>query len=201
LLLLLLLCGTAVATGYIWHAVNGNHNKWLYNWWFIFDGTFFGRFPEFFIGMLLAYYCKKEHRILEKLPKKNMTLFAGLLCLISIYCMSLFEKDIYSHGTEFVQGLVIRNLILPFFIALLLYGLMTEETWFKKFLSLRAMVLLGNASYIFYLIHIGYVNQKMTAKFILFDRNLILLWLIAIGGYLLIEKPIYNVCRKAIKRW
>lgn len=199
LLLLLLLGGIAIAIGYFWHAINGNPQRWFYNYHFVLDATFFGRSIEFFSGMLLAYLMKKESPLLTQLPRKNLTLYSFLLIMISIYGISLFEKDVFSHGTEFAPGLIIRNIILPFFICCFLYGLITENTWTKKFLSLKLIVLLGNASYFFYLIHIGFINRKLMSWISLPDRNFTLLWIVSIAGYLLLEKPLYDLSRKLLK--
>lgn len=195
---LLLLGLTAVGIGYLWHNINGNPNRWLYNWWFVADATFFGRFTEFFVGVFMAYAMQKKYAWLQWFSGKRITLIAGVLCLLVIYSISWWEKTIYNHGTETIAGLCIRNLLLPVVMAIFLYGLITEETWVSKFLATKTMVLLGNASYIFYLIHMGYLNQLIAAKKLMFDRNFILVWLIAIAGYLLFEKPIYNLCRKWI---
>lgn len=199
---LFILYVAVIATGYIWLFINGNPNKWLYNWWFVSDATFFGRFNEFFIGVLMAYYLHKQPQWLSAtFNKKNITATAALLCMVAIYCISWWEKDIYSNGTEAIAGLLIRNLLLPFLIALLLYGLITEETWLSKLLGSKLMVLLGNASYIFYLIHIGYLNHLIAGKLLLPDRNFILLWLIAIVCYLLFEKPVYIFLKQKIRRY
>jgi peptidoglycan/LPS O-acetylase OafA/YrhL len=95
---------------------------------------------------------------------------------------------------------VLRNFVLPLFVVLLLWGLITEKTWLQKLLATSVMQLLGNASFLFYLIHIGYTNQKFASWFLGFDRNFILLWGIAIVGYVVIEKPLYNLCKKAIQK-
>lgn len=192
---------TTLAIGYSWYFVNGNPEKWLYNWLFIFNSTFFGRFVEFFCGMLLAIFLRNENKWMIELPKKNLTLISCSFLFLSLFCISLFEIDTYDQGTEHIAGLLIRNLILPIFICLFLLGLITETTWLSAILSTRVAILMGNASYIFYLVHIGYVNRKIVRFHFINDRNFILLWLISITGYLLIEKPIYNFARKRIKQW
>ncbi len=198
---LLSLTAIALLIGYIWYFINGNHEKWFYNWLFIFNSTFFGRFAEFFGGMLLANFLRDKKKTLFTLPQKYLTLISAFLILLSIYSISFFEADTYDQGTEHIAGLIIRNLILPVFICTFLYALITESTWVSKLLSTSIFVLLGNASYIFYLVHIGYVNRRISSIHFINDRNFILLWLISIAGYLLIEKPVYNFARKKIKQW
>ena len=92
--------------------------------------------------------------------------------------------------------MILQLLVLPVFVAIALAGLIYEETWLQKFFESKVMVLLGNASFAFYLIHISYVNIKLRELFLLPDRNFVVLWLIAIVLYLLFEKPIYNGYRK-----
>lgn len=191
----------ALAIGYGWHYANGNPGKWLYDAMFIFNGTFFGRFFEFYAGVLLAMYLKRKTET-EIIPQtKYLTFLSSLLILVTIYSVSCFEKDIFDQGTQHLGGLIIRNVILPVFICAFLFSLITERTWLSALLSSKLAVLLGNASYIFYLIHIGYVNRKIAGFHLLNDRNFILLWLISIAGYLLFEKPVYDFARKRIKNW
>ncbi len=191
----------SLGIGYTWHSINGNPGKWLYDALFIFNGTFFGRFIEFFSGVLLAIFLKKKI-VSDTVPKKRyLTFLSSFWILAAIYAISCFEIDTYDQGTQHLTGLIIRNLILPLFICTFLFSLITERTWLSRLLSTRVAVLMGNASYIFYLIHIGYVNRRIAAFHWLNDRNFILLWLIAIVTYLVVEKPVYDLARKQIKRW
>ncbi len=185
--------------GYSWFYINGNHDRWLYNWLFIFDSTFFGRFTEFFCGMLLAKRLKNGIEI-KRIPKINFTLVSCVFSLLTIYSISFFEKDIYDQGTQHIGGLILRNIFLPIFLVTLIFGLITERTWLSRVLSTRVAMLLGDASYIFYLVHIGYVNRKIYNHQVLGDRNFIFLWLISIAGFLLIEKPTYLFLKRKIMR-
>ncbi len=186
--------------GYGWHWYNGNPDKFVYPWFFILNTTFPGRFIEFFAGVLLA-----QHLLSGKLQAfsaiKYKTVAGGLLALLIVYVMGLLEPTIYNHGTDHIAGLLLRNIAFAFAIALFLYGLITERTWLQRFLSTKLMVLLGNASFIFYLVHIGYVNAALREWHLFPDRNFILLWLVSITGFLLIEKPVYEFLKKRIKRW
>ena len=186
----LLLLAIVLIIGYSWYYINGNHDRWMYNWLFIFDSTSFGRFIEFFCGMILANKLRSGFEI-KRLPKLNLTLISCICSLITIYCISLFEKDIYDQGTQHIGGLILRNVVLSVFLTLLIYGLITERTLLSRILSTRFAMLLGDASFIFYLVHIGYVNRKIYNHQILGDRNFIFLWIISVVSFLLIEKPIY----------
>lgn len=194
--LLLLLLAT-LGIGYGWHAWNGNRDLFFYPWFFVLNGTFSGRFAEFFAGILLAHYIQHQRPSI-RFPKRYNTWIGVAATLACIYSISLFEKTMYQHGTDAMGGLLIRNLLLPVCVAWLLYGLITEKTWFQWLLSTRVMVLLGNASFAFYLFHINYVNA-LTYKWHVFpDRNFTFLWILAIIVYLLIEKPLYLLLRKMI---
>ena len=185
--------------GYGWHSYNGNPNRWLYNWLFVFDRTFFGRFFEFLIGLLLAHQMRTRKEV--NFSFKSFTLLGGVLSVGVIYCISLFEVNVYDQGTQHIVGLLLRNLMLPFFFCIFIFGLMVEKTWVGTVLSTKVALLLGDASYIFYLVHIGYVNRKIYNFQPLHDRNFVFLWLISIVGFLLIEKPIYNFCKQKIRNW
>ncbi|MFT3822325.1 MAG: acyltransferase [Chitinophagaceae bacterium] len=196
---LLLLLFITLGIGYGWYAWNGNSNSFFYPWSFVLNATFSGRFAEFFAGMLLARYVQYGRQYLP-FPKRHITLTGAIATLACIYLISLFEKDLYHTGTDTIAGLAIRNLLLPLCMIWLLYGLIQEKTWLRWTLSTKLMVLLGNASFAFYLFHINYVNG-LTYKWHLFpDRNFTFMWLLAIAMYLLIEKPIYLVLRKLIER-
>ena len=194
-----IILAVALLIGYGWFYINGNHDRWLYNWLFIFDSTFFGRFGEFFCGMILANVLRSGVQI-KRIPKINLTLISCICSLLTIYCISFFEKDIYDQGTQHIGGLILRNIVLSIFLAILIYGLITERTWLSRLLSTKFAMLLGDASYIFYLVHIGYVNRKIYNHQILGDRNFIFLWLISIAGFLLIEKPTYLFLKEKIMR-
>lgn len=120
--------------------------------------------------------------------------------LASVIGIAFFAENNFVHGVETWEGRLIHETILPISIAVFLYGLMTQRTWVSRFLSTRLMVLLGNASFVFYLIHISYFNLKLKSYIYLPDRNLILLWVCAILIYLALEKPLYNLLRKHIAK-
>lgn len=185
--------------GQYWYHVNGNPNRWLYPIHFVFTGTFPGRCLEFVAGMLLAYQMRNgKTQFLENTRFKTLVGFGGILLVV--YCIRLFQPTPLSQGDEVAGGLVLQNIVLPVFVAIALAGLIYEKTWLQKFFASKPLVLLGNASFAFYLIHISYVNIKLRQFFLLPDRNFVVLWLISIALYLAFEKPIYNGYRKWLKR-
>ena len=197
---LLVLAAVTVGAGYIWHSINGNPGKFFYNWFFVFNTTFMGRFIEFLAGMLLAALFTGALQKPRVVLKKHNTLIGGIMMIACIFLISLFEKDVYSHGTDKPVGLLIRNMLLPFITIIFFYGLIVEKTWLQKFLSLKWMLLLGNASYIFYLIHISYGYSALEKWKVFPDKNFTLLWLASIVLYLLVEKPSYSFLKKMIRK-
>jgi peptidoglycan/LPS O-acetylase OafA/YrhL len=196
--LLVLMALLATGIGYGWHAWNGNKDSFLYPWKFIFYGTFPGRSLEFFMGMLLAHFILTGRP--NGLSLRYTTLTGGLLLLAILYGMNYMAPDIYSHGFQTLPGLIIRNVAFPVATIIFFHGLITEKTWLRWFLSTRLLVLLGNASYVFYLIHISYVNMEIRQWLLFPDRNFTLLWILSIVIYLLVEKPVYTWARRKIKR-
>jgi peptidoglycan/LPS O-acetylase OafA/YrhL len=195
---LLAFLGLTFCIGYGWHAFNDNTDRFFYPWFFILNTTFAGRFPEFLCGMLLAYFLTSEKTfLLQGLKYKTIT--GGTATLLSILILGWLEPNIYQHGTDVAAGLIIRNIVLPCAVIILFYGLITEKTWLQWLLSTRLMVLLGNASFVFYLVHISYVNLKLRTWHLFPDRNFILLWLVSIVVYLIIEKPVYEKLKQLIK--
>lgn len=193
------LLALAMVIGQVWYHFNGNKNKWLYDWFFVLTATFFGRFFEFYIGLLLALNLKTvfNHQYYKPLLKKGTYWFL-LATLMVIIIISFLAKGVNTHGVDTVLGLLIRNILLPMAVAGLLFYLIFQVTLVSKMLSSKLMVLLGNASFFFYLIHVGAINHVLSTWVLLPDRNFILLWLISIMGYWLIEKPTYSFLKAVI---
>ena len=186
------------AIGAYWHHVNGNPNRWFYPLHFVFTGSFAGRCLEFVAGMLLAFQVRNgQTKFIEKFRYKTAIGFTGIF--MTAYCIGLFQPNIFTQGSDETGGMILQLLVLPVFVAIALAGLIYEKTWLQQFFASKLLVLLGNASFAFYLIHISYVNLKLRTYFLLPDRNFIVLWLIAIALYLLFEKPVYNGYRKWLK--
>jgi peptidoglycan/LPS O-acetylase OafA/YrhL len=200
ILYLLLILLLAFFAGYGWYWLNGNPDRFLYPWFFILNASFPGRIVEFLAGVLLAHYLLTNATTIPT-GFRHKTVAGGIALIVIMYGISLLEPTIYTHGTDTIAGLLIRNLLFPFAVAFILYGLISERTWIQRFLSTKMLVLMGNASFIFYLVHIGYVNTELRNWYLFPDRNFILLWLVSIAGYLLIERPVYETLKKRIRRW
>lgn len=186
--------------GYGLHEYNGNSKGFLYPLQFMTGSTFFGRSLEFFFGMLLAYLMKKERGIQFLKNLKRSTLIGGISMMILTIAIAFFASNNFVHGVERWEGRIIHEFLLPVAIAVFFWGLMSEKTWMSRILSTRFFVLLGNASFVFYLIHLSYFNMKLKSYVYLPDNNFVLLWICSIIIYLLIEKPLYEGCRKLIAK-
>lgn len=148
------------------------------NFTFMMLFTFLGRCFEFFAGILLALYLKKKG--LTRTGNFKFTYLGFVLIFVCIWIMSVLP---ILPGNEFGQqhplGIITNNYLLAIVITIFFYGLITEEnTVLKKILSNKFVELLGKSSYIFYLIHLGYmfnmlnfsVNWLNDAIFKLYDK-------------------------------
>lgn len=126
------------------------------NYTFNFLYTFTGRCTEFFIGIFLALYLLKKDNVQRKGPWITMLGVLGMVIGVGIMAMMPLTEE-RKFGLYHPFGIVANNLILPIGIALLFYGLIAERTWLQRFLSTKTMELLGKASYIYYLVHIGFI--------------------------------------------
>ncbi|RSK24099.1 acyltransferase family protein [Hymenobacter metallilatus] len=162
-------------------------HKYMYGFFgsyeFLFNYTFFGRCFEFILGMKLASLL----RIKEFNHGAKFTLI-GVLYISSI----IFLEAYFNIEKQSYNGIIINNLILPFGICFLLFGLATETTWLYNILSGKIFDLLGKSSYAFYLVHMGF------ASIILDHFNIQLLWkfftlnIVAIFLYKVIEHPVHT---------
>jgi len=112
-------------------------------------------------------------------------------------------------GTRFVAEPLLYHLYYSAFVALLLVSFLDGTSRPIRFFSSRIAVLLGEASFAFYLIHKPLVDigEKARHKFGLFPSDLVfvivmLALCIAVGlaTHLLIEKPVGRFLRQRINR-
>jgi peptidoglycan/LPS O-acetylase OafA/YrhL len=138
-----------------WHAFFGNFT-------FMFLFTFPGRCFEFFVGVQLARYV--IHYGFKRNRKMNFTYTGLAMIFICVFVMALQPiTPPWTAGLESSIGIFSNNYILPIGIALFFYGLLTETTLLKKLLAAPFVELLGKSSYIFYLIHLGWVYVLLNA--------------------------------------
>ena len=136
-----------------WHGFFGNFT-------FVMLFTFFGRCFEFFVGIQLARIVLKEG--FTRTNKFNFTYSGFFLIFVCVFIMALQQPvKPWMYGLESPIGIITNNYFLCISVALFFYGILTETTLFKKFLALPFIELLGKSSYIFYLIHLGWMYSLL----------------------------------------
>ena len=140
-----------------WHGFFGNVP-------FVMLFTFFGRCFEFFVGVQLARIVLS--RGFARTNKITYTYIGFLLMMLCVLVMAFQPVPAgWAAGVESNTGIIVNNYFLCLAVALFFYGILTENTLFKKVLALPFVELLGKSSYIFYLIHLGWMYTLMHGYF------------------------------------
>lgn len=130
------------------------------NFTFMMLYTYFGRCFEFFVGIQLALFVRRKG--LERINKIPYTYIGFMLIFVCVGIMSILSiPKGWSAGLHNPFGIISNNYLLPVAIAMFFYGLITESTRLKKILANPFVELLGKSSYIFYLIHLGYMYAML----------------------------------------
>ena len=193
------------------------------NFPFVMVFTFFGRCFEFFVGVQLARIMLKKG--FERNTQIPFTYGGFILIFVCVLIMATqpIPKG-WLFGLESPVGIITNNYLLCIAVALFFYGILTETTLFKRFLQLPFIELLGKSSYIFYLIHLGWMYKLISTGiniklnnwvFSLYDKwdvewnspfqydwlNLlyafIILNIISVTLFKLIEEPLNHYIRKS----
>ena len=127
---------------------------------FMFLYTFTGRCIEFFLGIYLAMIALRRNTQTDT-PKATTVGLLIIVLAIGIMCSIPLTPE-RPFGVYHPLGILSNNLILPIGIALLFYGVISERSMVRRFLSTKTMDILGKSSYIFYLIHIGFISKLVT---------------------------------------
>lgn len=128
----------------------------------IFSGNFGGFLQinianyifEFFAGIGLALIIKQKYY--EKINFRFFTFWGVGIILFYLMTRNYIAQYI-NFKNDFARAIEL-GLISSLGIVPLLYGLIFEKTFIQKILSSKLMVLLGKSSYIFYLIHKGFIS-------------------------------------------
>jgi peptidoglycan/LPS O-acetylase OafA/YrhL len=163
---------------------------------FMLNYTFFGRCFEFFVGILLGMKLKNI-RISNTNTVRN-TLYSGLAMIAAIISLTALGKG-HAFSTATAGGIALNNLVLPVILYFFMYGLITENTWVSEILKTKLFVILGQSSYIFYLIHMG-VFQNIIAGYLI-NNYFVVFILVNIFSILLyygIEEPFNNILKSRI---
>jgi peptidoglycan/LPS O-acetylase OafA/YrhL len=123
---------------------------------FMFIYTFFGRCVEFFVGMGLALIIRKSDDTISKIPFYTYLGILGIAGTTVIMVNQPISPEV-PFGLYQPVGIFTNNIILPFAIGSFFYGLIKEKSVIRFLLSTPFGQLNGRSSYIFYLIHLGFI--------------------------------------------
>jgi peptidoglycan/LPS O-acetylase OafA/YrhL len=152
--------------------------------YYLFNYTFFGRILEFILGMGLAFSLNKKtkFRYFTVMGCTNIG-----LCLIILYWLA----EPGGFGDQTYQGILVNNLFLPLFgILPLIWGLIHETSILRQLFSSKLLRILGESSYVFYLIHMGIFHNYLAKNGFNYFAILSILYLISILIYFGFEKPV-----------
>ncbi|GAL83316.1 hypothetical protein MYP_542 [Sporocytophaga myxococcoides] len=150
--------------------------------------TFFGRIMEFYIGIKLFDLYKNQ--TVEKRIQNCFALrtFSGIIGVVLTLILLSNLSDLQILKT------IIHIWALPIFIAIVLWGLLTEDSIIRRLLETKIFQLLGKSSYAFYLLHMGFL-QILLYNF--FNTNYTMVFtsliLISIAVYKFIEEPLQKI--------
>jgi peptidoglycan/LPS O-acetylase OafA/YrhL len=135
------------------HDLYGFFNKFTFMLYY----TFFGRCIEIWIGIVLALNYSK---IKIKAGSKKLTYIGFILMFVCVYFFTLIPlAPDQKFGITTYTGMILDTILLSPAIGIFFLGLIREETRIQKVLSTKFVQLLSNASFLFYLIHLGFINN------------------------------------------
>lgn len=163
-----------------------------YNFWGGFLNNNFAPYAfDFFTGIGLAVFLKYKNMKSGKFPLA--TVFGVSYVLFYFIFRSHLGIDFKNFFSRSVEIILFGSLG----IAPILWGLMNEKSFLQSILSTKPMVLLGKSSYIFYLIHKGFIpvflHDYITDNFFFI---FIILNGLSVILFLWIEEPLNHFIRK-----
>ncbi len=153
--------------------------------------TFFGRCFEFLSGVYLCLLISKNKEIIA--PQINFTWLSAFLLPALIVFISLVG------GLNSYKGIFLHNIFLPVTVCGLIYGLITEHTLIRTFLSGKIMDLLGKSSYCFFLFHVGFIHSFFN-KYIISNLliELIFTTTLSVFAFKFLEEPLNRKIKKLV---
>ena len=170
---------------------------------FIRITTYFGRFPEFFAGILLAKLIN-HNRNSSKVNSKPIFTSIGIICLVFsiLIVLPAFQTENQHYSIQTLSGYIYNVIVFPIFVAMMFYGLIYEKSLVKRILSSKTFILLGKSSYALYLVHWG-MTSYLLHRFI--SNNifitLISTYLLSIIMWKFYEEPANKLVRKLSNSW
>jgi len=130
------------------------------NFTFMLYYTFFGRCFEIYLGILLALNYNKVK--LNPNSKIKITYVGFVLMFVCVYFFTLIPLGAnQKFGITTYTGMILDTILLSPAIGIFFLGLIREETAIQRVLSTKFVQLLSNASFLFYLIHLGFINNLL----------------------------------------
>jgi len=171
----------------------------------ICSGTYFGRFLEFYAGAFLALHLLKHQKNGVIIKTRWIWTSSGVLGSLIVAALLTYASGRNEH-TKQMLIIIGNNLLFPFPLALLYYGLTSERTTLAKLLASPFFGLLGRSSYAFYVIHrpvINYLGKPYIQTYLGDNRyNLYVLLMLtiviilSIAMFILYESPLNRLIRQ-----
>ncbi len=195
-----------LAAGFILVKVFGGNGFYGFmgNIQFMLLYTFFGRCFEFLTGIYLAFYIKKLD-LLNKMKRTGIrTTFWGIVSFCVVISMMAYAASYQNlkYSVAGYTGLFINNICLPVCVGILFTGLITEDSLIKRILQTPLLQILGKSSYIFYLIHIGFISSLLNTYNMFNNGYLNIVWsfvilnIISVILFKVMEEPLNFYIRK-----
>lgn len=172
------------------------------NFQFMAMATFWGRCFEFFVGIWLALYIKKNGLAIKLHGFKKYTYIGLTGSFVVILLQAYFLSAPSTNSGAYLMKLIMSNVVFPVFVTGLLYGLIVERSVVQMFFSSRMLTLLGKSSYAFFLVH-----TSMLAWWIYHYVTPGNYWGMYIGAYVIsiilyftVEQPLRTLINKANDR-
>ncbi|MBC8083145.1 MAG: acyltransferase [Hymenobacter sp.] len=166
---------------------------------FMLTSTFFGHSAEFLMGMGLALWVARQPR--RPTRRITYTLIGAGGIPIYLLVLSMLYHFFPAHYHPLAAGaadwyywlVFASNGLLPVLVCSLFWGLISEQTQLRRLLETRLFDLLGKASYVLYLIHLGTVD-------FLFRKYVSDSSTVCIGAYTLISIVLYKAVEQPLHR-
>lgn len=186
----LLLC---VGTALVWACGGEGIFGFFKTFRFMLLYTYFGRCIEFFVGIFIAIYIRRWNPT-HRFPWLT---YGGIFAmLVSVSALALLKGD-GKYGLYHPFGIAINNIIFPCAgVAVFFCGLLLENSMLRSFLGSKPMVLLGKSSYVFYLIHMGFMADWLTLLHINSAGKFVILNMVSILIFKWLEEPLNHVIKK-----
>ena len=168
---------------------------------FMLDMTFFGHSVEFVLGMGLALWVARQPRQTSQRITYTVIGAGGTLLYMLVLALlyHFFPGHYYpvTEGPDWTYRLIFaNNVMLPFIVCSLFRGLISEQTLLRRLLETKLFQLLGKASYVLYLIHLGTFDYLFRTY--VSGNSLICLvayTLVSIVLYKVVEHPLHQRLR------